>query len=139
MQPNEQPNKPNRHTRLKVLCIEDDSSSLSLIELAVGARDHVELLVATDGFLGTEMAREHRPDLVLTDLDVAGIGGEEVLARLRADPRTRSVPVIVSGQAPAAAEERLIGRGARCYLRKPIDVAELTRAIEDGVASRHAA
>ena len=134
-----QPSEPNRQPSLKVLCIEDDSSSLSLIERAFGARDHVELLVATDGVLGTEMARQHRPDLVLTDLDVAGIGGEEVLARLRVDPRTRSVPVIVSGQAPAAAEERLIGRGARCYLPKPIDVAELARAIEDGVALPDAA
>jgi len=133
------PSTSRRPAPLKVLCIEDDCSSLSLIERTVGAHDHVVLLVARDGVRGTEMAREHRPDLVLTALDVAGIGGEEVLARLRVDPCTRSVPVIVSGQAPATAEERLIGRGAQCYLPKPIDAAELARAIEDRAEVRDAA
>jgi CheY-like chemotaxis protein len=124
---------------LKVLCIDTDSSSRSLIERAVRSRVRIELLVATDGVRGTELAREHRPDLVLTDLDVEGIGGEEVLARLQADPRTRSVPVIVSGAAPAGVRARLIGRGARWYLPKPIDVSELVRAIEHEVELPRAA
>jgi CheY-like chemotaxis protein len=64
---------------------------------------------------------------------VAGIGGEEVLARLHADPCTRSVPVIVSGQASPALRGRLLGRGAQSFLPKPIDVAELARAIGHGV------
>jgi CheY-like chemotaxis protein len=118
---------------LTVLCIENDPASVSLIERTVRARADVELLVATDGALGTELAREHRPDLVLTDLDVDGIGGEEVLARLQADPCTRSVPVIVSGQASSSVSGRLIGRGAQSYLPKPLDATELARAIEQGV------
>jgi CheY-like chemotaxis protein len=124
---------------LTVLCIENDPSSLALIERAVRSRAPVELLVATDGVLGTELARQHRPDLVVTDLDAAGIGGEEVLARLQADPRTRSVPVIVSGHASSGVSGRLIGRGAQCYLPKPIDVTELVRAIEHGVDIPNAA
>jgi CheY-like chemotaxis protein len=76
---------------------------------------------------------------VVADLDVDGIGGEEVLARLHADPRTRSVPVIVSGQASGSASGRLIGRGAQCYLAKPLDAGELARAIEQGVGLPRAA
>ena len=124
---------------LKVLCIENDPASLSLIEHAVRSRADVELLIATDGVSGTQLAREQRPDLVVTDLDVAGIGGEEVLARLQADPCTRSVPVIVSGQASASISSRLIGRGAQTYLPKPINVAELVRAIDCGVELPYAA
>jgi CheY-like chemotaxis protein len=124
---------------LTVLCIENDLACVSLIEHAVRARAEVQLLVATDGVRGTELAREHRPDLVVTDLDVAGIGGEEVLARLQADPFTRSVPVIVSGQASTAVGSRLIGRGAQSYLRKPLELAELARAIDQGVELPNAA
>ena len=119
--------------RLKVLCIESDSSILSAIERTLRTRTRVELLVASDGIRGTEMALEHRPDLVLTGLDVAGIGGEEVLARLRVDPRTRSVPVIVSGDATAGASARLLGRGALSYLPKPLDAGALAQAIDDGL------
>jgi CheY-like chemotaxis protein len=125
--------------RLTVLCIENDLASVSLIEHTVSSRAHLELLVATNGVRGTELARTQQPDLVVTDLDVEGIGGEEVLARLQADPCTRSVPVIVSGQASASVSSRLIGRGAQCYLPKPIDTAELARAIEQGVELAQAA
>jgi CheY-like chemotaxis protein len=124
---------------LTVLCIEHDLACASLIEDAVSARAEVELLVATDGLRGAELAREHRPDLVVADLDVAGIGGEEILARLQADPWTRSLPVIVSGQASAAAGGRLIGRGAQSYLPKPVGVVELARAIDHGVGLSQAA
>ncbi len=125
--------------KLTVLCIENDPACLSLIERTVGGRAQMELLLATDGVLGTELARRHQPDLVVADLDVDGIGGEEVLARLQADPCTRSVPVIVSGEASPALSSRLIGRGAQSYLPKPLDAAELVRAIEHGVELPNAA
>jgi CheY-like chemotaxis protein len=120
-----------------VLCIENDPASVSLIERTVRSWAEVELLVATDGIRCTELARRHQPDLVVADLDVDGIGGEEVLARLQADPCTRSVPVIVSGQAPPDLSNRLIGRGAQTYLPKPLDAGELARAIEQGVELGH--
>jgi CheY-like chemotaxis protein len=125
--------------KLTVLCIENDLASVSLVERTVRSRADVEMLVASDGVRGTELARERRPDLVVADLDVDGIGGEEVLARLQADPRTRTVPVIVSGHAPPTLSERLIGRGAQTYLPKPIDVTALARAIDHGVELPHAA
>lgn len=125
--------------QLTVLCIETDSSSLLAIERTVRSRARVELLVASDGVEGTEMAREHRPDLVFTGLDVAGIGGEEVLARLRVDPRTRSVPVIVSGEASSGVSARLLGRGAQCYLPRPLNAGDLAQAIDEGLELPHAA
>jgi len=120
---------------LTVLCIEDDSASLSLIEATINERTDVELLVATDGAEGTQMARRHRPDLVLADVDLPGMGGEEVLARLRVDPATRPVPVVMVGADPAAeVADRLIARGARTCLAKPLKASELTLALDYGTA-----
>jgi CheY-like chemotaxis protein len=119
---------------LTVLCIEDDTASLTLIQATIGARPHVELLVATDGAEGTEMARRCHPDLVLADLDLSGMGGEEVLARLRVDPVTRPVPVVILGGDPdTEVVDRLIARGARACLAKPINAGELARCLDDGV------
>jgi CheY-like chemotaxis protein len=120
---------------LRVLCIEDDTESLSLIEATVSLRPRVELLIATDGAEGTELARRHHPDLVLTDVDLSGMGGEEVLARLRVDPVTRPVPVVVlSGDPSAAAIDRLMARGAQSCLTKPLNAGELGQALDDGIA-----
>lgn len=120
---------------LRVLCIEDDSESLSLIEATASVRPRVELLIATDGAEGTELARRHCPDLVLTDVDLSGMGGEEVLARLRVDPVTRPVPVVMlSGHPSAAAIDRLIARGAQTCLAKPLNAGELGQTLDDGIA-----
>jgi CheY-like chemotaxis protein len=118
---------------LTVLCIEDDSASLSLIEATFGERSDVELLVATDAAEGAQMARRHPPDLVFADVDLPGMGGEEVLARLRVDPVTRPVPVVMVGADPTAGlGDRLIARGARTCLAKPLKVRELASALDYG-------
>jgi CheY-like chemotaxis protein len=122
---------------LTILCIEDDSASLTVIKATLGRQPHVELLVATDGAEGTKMARRHRPDLVLADLDLCGMGGEEVLARLHVDPVTRLVPVVILGTNPSAElVDRLIARGARTCLAKPLDAGELARCLDDGFDGR---
>jgi CheY-like chemotaxis protein len=119
---------------LTVLCIEDDSASLLLIEATISERPGVELLVATDGAEGAQMARRHRPDLVLADVDLPGMGGEEVLARLRVDPVTRPVTVVMVGADPSAGlADRLIARGAWTCLAKPLKVRELVRALDFGI------
>jgi CheY-like chemotaxis protein len=119
---------------LRVLCIEDDSESLSLIEAAVSLRPRVELLIATDGAEGTKMARDRHPDLVLADIDLSGMGGEEVLARLRVDPVTRPVPVVILSVDPSAGViERLLSRGAQTCLAKPLNAGDLARTLDDGI------
>ena len=122
---------PGAQAALTVLCIEDDSASLGLIEAAIGSCADVDLLVATDGVQGTKMARRHRPDLVVCDLDLAGMGGEEVLARLRADPVTRPLRVVVLSARPSVdVVDRLIARGAQTCLGKPIEAGELAQVLD---------
>lgn len=90
--------------------------------------------MALEGGVGVELAKQHQPDLVLLDLHLPDVSGEVVLQRLRAEPRTRDVPVvIVSADAIPLQVERLLAAGAAGYLTKPIDVARLLGLI-DGLA-----
>jgi len=118
--------------RPKVLYIEDNLSNLSLVERIFAQRAHVDLLVAMQGQLGLDLAREHRPALVLLDLHLPDIGGDQVLEQLRDDPTTRTIPVVmISADATSGQVQRLVAAGARSYLTKPIDVRELLRLIDD--------
>jgi CheY-like chemotaxis protein len=84
------------------------------------------------GGLGLELAREHRPDLVLLDLHLPDIQGDVVLARLQADPAFNGTPVIVlSADATKGRVERLLEAGAAAYLPKPIDVRRFIELIDE--------
>ena len=77
------------------------------------------------------MAREELPSLVLLDLHLPDLPGEEVLRQLKADNRTRLIPVIViSGDLDAELSAHLLGLGATQCLRKPFSVAEFLTVIE---------
>ena len=89
------------------------------------------MLPALQGQLGVELAREHRPDVILLDLHLPDIPGDEVLRRLRSDARVRDVPVvIVSADATPSSVERLRILGADAYLTKPLDVDEFLRVVD---------
>jgi CheY-like chemotaxis protein len=119
------------HREATLLYIEDNLANLSLVETILLARPGWRTLPALQGQLGVELAREHVPDLVLLDLHLPDIPGDEVLRRLRADPRTAAIPVIVvSADATPASLERLRLAGADAYLTKPLDVDEFLSAVE---------
>ena len=113
-----------------LLYVEDNLANLSLVETILLARPKWRVLPALQGGLGVELAREHRPDLVLLDLHLPDIPGDEVLRRLRADPRTATIPVVVvSADATPASFERLQQAGADAYVTKPLDVDEFLRVV----------
>ena len=123
--------------RRVVLHIEDNLSNLTLIERVLSQRAGVEVVAAMYGRLGLELAREHHPVLVLLDLHLPDLSGEEVLQRLRDDPATASIPVvIVSADATPGHVRRLLSAGASAYLTKPIDVRELLRLVDEAVEDR---
>jgi signal transduction histidine kinase/CheY-like chemotaxis protein len=114
-----------------LLLIEDNLSNLRLVERILKARPGVGLLSAMQGGLGLELARQHRPDLILLDLHLPDIPGDEVLHRLRADPATREIPiVVVSADATEGRIRRLREAGATAYLTKPLEVAELLELVD---------
>ena len=120
--------------RHKVLHIEDNLSNLKLVEKIFAQRSDVEVVAALHGGLGLQLAHEHNPTLILLDLHLPDIGGEEVLRRLRDDPATAAIPVvIVSADATSGQIQRLLASGASSYITKPIDVRELIAVFEQAI------
>jgi CheY-like chemotaxis protein len=114
-----------------VLYIEDNLSNLRLIERLITHRADLGLIPAMTGTLGLELARQHTPDLILLDLHLPDLRGDEVLIRLRKDPRTKTIPVVIlSADATPGQIERLRAAGADEYLTKPIDVVEFVALID---------
>ncbi len=121
--------------RPTVLYIEDNLSNFSLVEQTLELlRPETRLLAAMQGRLGLDMAAEHRPDLILLDLQLPDIPGDELLRRLRTDEKTREVPVVmISADATKGQGERLLALGARAYLTKPLDIQSFLRAFDEAL------
>lgn len=120
----------------RVLYVEDTLANIRLIEAILHARPDVSLLPAMQGRLGLELAREHLPDLILLDIHLPDLDGDEVLARLQADESTRAIPVIVlSADATETQTRRLLAAGADAYLTKPIEVGRLLETLDRHLAS----
>ena len=108
-----------------ILVIEDDAGireTLSDFLRAEGFR--VDL--ASDGAEGLERLKAHRPDLILVDLLMPGMGGGQFLARLRADPATRALPAVLMTGNRGGGEATA---GADAVLEKPFELQELLTAI----------
>ncbi|MDB6151373.1 MAG: two-component system sensor protein [Chthoniobacter sp.] len=121
------PDGPKR----RLLYIEDNISNLKLIEKVLGRHAKFELTAAMQGGLGYELACKHQPDLILLDLHLPDVSGEEVLRWLRTNPATSEIPVvIISADATPRQRERLLAAGARAYLTKPLNVPRLFEVLE---------
>lgn len=102
----------------------------------IGLRGDVRLISAPDAQLGLELARAHRPQLILMDLNLPGLSGRDALGVLRSDPQTAAIPVIAV-TANAMARDVAQGRAAGFfdYVTKPIEVERLNRAIDKALAT----
>ncbi len=119
----------------RVLYIEDNLANVHLVERILGRYPGLELVTAMQGSMGVDLATAHRPDVVLLDVHLPDISGEEVVARLRERPDTTDIPVIVlSADATAAQKRRMLQAGARAYLTKPVDVREFLTLLRTTLA-----
>jgi CheY-like chemotaxis protein len=122
---------------LTVLYIEDNLSNLQLVEQVLRRRPGVTVISAMRPQLGLDLAREHHPDLLLLDLHLPDMPGQDVLRRLRADPKTAGIPVaVLSADARPSLITHLLNQGVRAFLTKPLDVKELL-ALLDTIAAEH--
>jgi len=118
--------------RHKVLYIEDNLANVTLVERIFDQEGQIELVPAMQGRLGLELARQHLPAVILLDLHLADMSGDEVLQLLRDDPETSMIPVvIISADATPGQIQRLKAAGATSYLTKPLDVRELRQAVTE--------
>ncbi|MEX5745183.1 ATP-binding protein [Massilia sp. X63] len=122
-----------------LLYVEDNPANLRLVEEIVRFRSDLRLLSAHDGHVGLALARAHRPEIILMDLNLPGMSGIEVLRQLRADPLTAAIPVIaLTANAMPRDIERGLAAGFTRYLTKPIDIDRFTEAINSTLARLHA-
>jgi len=113
-----------RRSRL-VLVVEDDPETRQFYSDAF-EREGFLIDQAHNGFQALEKAFAHPPDLVLTDIAVPGIDGIELCRRLRADERTRLIPLLaITGYGDRQYSDRARGAGADQVLAKPCDVDQL--------------
>jgi len=114
-----------------VLYIEDNLSNVELVQQILTHRGKVRFLTAMQGQAGLDLAHGHAPDVILLDLHLPDIPGDEVLRRLRAAPDTRGTPVIMlSADAMPGRAEQLLAAGAQAYLTKPIDVKRFLNVLD---------
>lgn len=123
-----------------VLYIEDNLSNVQLMRRILATRPEITLLSAMQGRLGLDLARDHVPDLILLDLHLPDLTGEEVLRRLRDMERTRDIPVaIITADATTGQIDRLLGAGARHFLTKPFDVRQFLVFVDETLRDDEAA
>lgn len=125
----EQGTAPSRRIHI----IEDDPDSAQVLRLAVEKTVGARVKVFHDGLTGLEACLRDRPDLVITDLGLPRLSGEEICRLLRSSHQHRETPIIVcSGMAePQRREMDLLGLGANVYLSKPVSLAELSAALRE--------
>ena len=126
-------------TMRTILYIEDNAASRALVARTLERRPHIRLLAAQSGW-GVAQIQQQPVDLVLLDLHLPDITGDEVLRRLKADPVSRAIPVVIlSADASPATITRLLDAGAYDFLTKPLDVTRFLRIVDevlDAVESR---
>ena len=116
-------------TEAQVLVVEDNEKNMKLFRDVLAATGY-RTLEATTGGQAIDLATEHLPDLVLMDIQLPDIDGVEALARLRADVRTASLPILaLTAQAMEGDRERFLAAGFDGYLSKPVDVADFVTTV----------
>jgi len=112
-----------------VLVIDDEKDLLELVRYNL-EKEHLSVIVASDGRSGLEIAQRHKPDLILLDLMMPGMNGLEVCQRLRGDTRTSRIPVLML-TAKAEESDKVVGleMGGDDYVTKPFSVRELVARV----------
>ncbi len=121
-----------------ILVIDDDVNALKLLGYTL-RKAGFKILLAQNGFEGLSKAEEHVPDLIVSDLMMPRMDGYEVTRRLRANPKTRYIPIIIL-TAKSQVQDKVAGfeAGANDYVTKPVMPAELIARIKAQLAARPA-
>jgi CheY-like chemotaxis protein len=109
-----------------VLSVEDSMANSELLTRLFQSRPATTLHTTSSAHAGIDLACRHHPDLILLDLHLPDMPGEEAFARLQAEPTTADIPIVIlSADATPGTVRRLLARGATAYLTKPLDLQEL--------------
>jgi two-component system phosphate regulon response regulator PhoB len=113
----------------RVLVVEDDPDTREVLAYALAGEGFV-VIAAPDGERGLEVARAWRPDVVLLDVLMPRVSGNEMAAAMRRDPALLGIPIVSMSASPA----ELGPPSARAHVPKPFSVSDLARALRDALA-----
>jgi two-component system, OmpR family, response regulator MtrA len=114
-----------------VVVADDEEDILDLVTTIIERSGH-EVLPVRDGAAALAAIRERRPDLVVLDIAMPEVDGLEVLRRLRSDPQTSELPVLLLSARAQEDDVRLaFATGANAYVKKPFSPGELSRRIDN--------
>jgi two-component system cell cycle response regulator DivK len=114
---------------MKILYVEDNDDNVYMLKNRL-TRAGFTVVVATDGTQGIAMATSEQPDLILMDLTLPDIDGEEATRRIKADPATKRIPIIaLTANAMSGDREKAIAAGCDDFDTKPVDMRRLLEKI----------
>ncbi len=115
----------------KILIIEDEQPIINLLKIRLEASNY-EIIFATDGQKGLNMAREEAPDLIILDIMLPSLNGYQILRMLKFDGRYKEIPIIVL-TAKGVEEDKKLGQalGADAYIPKPFEPETLLEKIKE--------
>ncbi|SHF27489.1 two-component system, OmpR family, alkaline phosphatase synthesis response regulator PhoP [Fodinibius roseus] len=118
---------PDRKT---ILVVDDEQDLLDLIEYNL-KKEGFDVLKAEDGLEGIDIARKHRPDLVLLDIMMPKMDGLEVVERMRSDKKIKRIPIIfLTARGDEKTEVEGLDKGGDDYITKPISTTKLISRIK---------
>ena len=123
---------PSPHpVRKTVLVVEDNELNLKLLNDILEYQGYT-VFTTRLGEPALELARQHRPDLILLDIQLPDISGMEAARRLKADDQTRTIPIIaVTAFAMSGDEAKILASGCDAYIAKPFSVVEFLKLVAD--------
>ena len=114
----------------KILVVEDNALNIKLFCDLLNAHGH-QTEPVTDSREALGAAREFKPDLVITDIQLPHVTGIELMRQLRADEELKDVPIMaVTAYAAAGDDERFRAAGAQAYVSKPISVTRFAETVD---------
>ena len=113
----------------KILLVEDNEMNLDMLSRRLEKRGH-QVIIATDGARGVELANSDHPNLILMDMSLPIMDGWEATRRIKGNPDTRAIPVIaLTAHAIAGDREKCIEAGCDDYENKPVKFPQLIAKI----------
>jgi CheY-like chemotaxis protein len=119
---------------MKVLVIDDAPEIRRIAHFSLTRFGRMEVIEAASGAEGLAAARTERPDAILLDMMMPDLDGPQVLAALKADPATATIPVVLLS-ATIVSPDRVRALGARAALAKPFEPLGLPQALRDALGT----
>ncbi len=114
----------------KILLVEDNEMNRDMLSRRLDRKGY-QVVFATDGKQGMEMARSEAPDLILMDMSLPLVDGWEATRQLKTAPETQAIPIIaLTAHAMAGDREKALAAGANDYDTKPIELPRLLEKIQ---------